>query len=77
MERNSTFLEILGKRVRFLRKQKGLSILDLATEANINRNYLCDLEKGRRNPTVLILNQICGALNIPLSYLFEGIDVIV
>ncbi|MCD8195363.1 MAG: helix-turn-helix domain-containing protein [Coprobacillus sp.] len=77
MERNSTFLEILGKRVRFLRKQKGLSILDLSIEAGINRNYLCDLEKGRRNPTVLILNQICGALNISLSYLFEGIDVIV
>ncbi len=77
MEKNDTFLDILGKRIRFLRKQQGLSILELSVLADINRNYLCDLEKGRRNPTVLILNKICGALNISLSFLFEGIDVIV
>ena len=40
--------EQLGMRISYLRKQRGLSQLDLACEANINRNYLCDLEKGKR-----------------------------
>ena len=63
----------LGARIRYLRQQKGFSIEDLALEAEINRNYLCDLERGTRNPTVVILNKIAKALDINLSTLFEGI----
>ena len=35
----------LGARIRYLRTQKNLTIEDLALEAEINRNYLCDLER--------------------------------
>ena len=48
----------LGARIRYLRQQKGLSIEDLALEADINRNYLGDLERGSRNPTLIILNKM-------------------
>ena len=64
----------LGMRIRYLRKAKKMSQLDLALEADINRNYLSDLEKGRRNPTILILNKIAIALNIDLATLFKGIQ---
>lgn len=63
----------LGARIRYLRQQKGLSIEDLALEADINRNYLGDLERGMRNPTLIILNKIAKALDIDLTTLFEGI----
>ena len=63
----------LGARIRYLRQQKNWSMEDLALEAEINRNYLCDLERGTRNPTVLVLNKIAKALDINLSTLFEGI----
>ena len=63
----------LGARIRYLRQQKNWTIEDLALEAGINRNYLCDLERGSRNPTVNILNKIAKALDINLSTLFEGI----
>ena len=63
----------LGYRIRYLRTQKGLSIEALALEAEINRNYLGDLERGTRNPTVVILNKIAKALEVDLSTLFEGI----
>ena len=63
----------LGARIRYLRQQKNWSLEDLALEAGINRNYLCDLERGMRNPTVVILNKIAKALDINLSTLFEGI----
>lgn len=63
----------LGKRIVHLRKLKKLSSLDLAFEAEINKNYLSDLENGRRNPSLKILRKICIALEIDLSTLFEGI----
>ena len=63
----------LGYRIRYLRTQKGLSIEALALEAEINRNYLGDLERGVRNPTLVILNKIAKALEVDLSVLFEGI----
>ena len=53
----------LGKRITYLRKKKGLSSLQLAINADINKNYLNDLENGRRNPS----------LDIDLSELFIGI----
>ena len=64
----------LGKRIRYLRKEKKWSQLDLALESNVNRNYISDLEKGRRNPTILVLEKIAIALNIDLATLFKGIQ---
>ena len=64
----------LGYRIRYLRQNKGLSIEALALEAEINRNYLGDLERGMRNPTVVVLNKIAKALDVDLSTLFEGIN---
>ena len=63
----------LGARIRYLRTQKNMTIEDLALEAEINRNYLSDLERGTRNPTVVVLNKIAKALDINLSTLFEVI----
>ena len=63
----------LGYRIRFLRQEKNWSIEELALEAGINRNYLGDLERGVRNPTLLVLNKIAIALGVDLSVLFEGI----
>lgn len=65
----------LGKRIRYLRNNKKMSIEDLALEAGINPNYLSDLERGERNPTVKVLARIAIALEITLSELFRGIDV--
>ncbi|MGP1413882.1 MAG: helix-turn-helix domain-containing protein [Bacillales bacterium] len=63
----------LGLRIRFLRKEKKYSIEDLALECNINTNYLSDLERGKRNPTLKVLYKICNGLNINLEELMRGI----
>lgn len=64
----------LGMRIRYLRKQKGLSIEDLALESNVNKNYLSDVERGMRNPTVVVVERIASALEVDLSTLFKGIQ---
>ena len=64
----------LGMRIKYLRGQKKWSQEDLALEAGINKNYLSDLERGTRNPTVKALEKIANALGINLSELFKGIQ---
>ena len=64
----------LGMRIRYLRRQMRMSQLDLAYESEVNKNYLSDLERGKRNPSVLILDRIAKALNIDLATLFKGIQ---
>lgn len=63
----------LGLRIKYLRGLKKLSQEDLALEAEINKNYISDLERGTRNPTIKILEKIAVALGISLSELFKGI----
>ena len=63
----------LGMRIKYLRTLKRWSQEDLALEAEVNKNYLSDLERGMRNPTVKVLEKIAQALSISLEELFKGI----
>lgn len=63
----------LGMRIRYLRTNKKMSQEDLALEAEVNKNYLSDLERGNRNPTLKILDKIAKALDVDLSTLMKGI----
>ena len=64
----------LGMRIRYLRKQKGLSQEDLALDSGVNKNYLSDLERGERNPTIVVLEKIATSLGVTLSTLLKGIQ---
>ena len=64
----------LGMRIKYLRSLKKWSQEDLALEAGINKNYLSDLERGSRNPTVKVMEKIANALGITISELFKGIE---
>ena len=63
----------LGMRIKYLRTLKHWSQEDLALEADVNKNYLSDLERGMRTPTVKVLEKIAQALSISLEELFKGI----
>lgn len=63
----------LGKRIQYLRSNRKMSQEDLALECEINKNYLSDLERGCRNPTVKVLAKIARGLGISLSELFKGV----
>ena len=69
-------IDQLGMRIKFLRSERRWSQEDLALEANVNKNYICDLENGRRNPSLEILEKIAVAFGISLSELFKGIESI-
>lgn len=68
--------QALGLKVRELRKKRRWSIVELSLRAEINRNYLGDLENGRRNPTVEILGRLAKAFNMSISELTFGLELI-
>ena len=63
--------EDVGNRIRYLRKQKGLSQEKLALKAGMDRTYLAGVETGKRNATLTSLEKIGIALEIPLKDLFD------
>ena len=69
-----TINDFFGERVREARKAKGWSIEYLSFESGVNKNYISDLERGKRNPTLMILSRISKALNCDLSTLLQGIQ---
>jgi len=54
-----------GKKVRLLRKEKGLSQEALADLSGIDRSYMGHIERGSQNITLLKLHQIAEALEVP------------
>lgn len=61
-----------GKRVRVLRQAKGLTQEALALDAEIDLTYLGGIERGRRNPTLLVIVGIARALDVPPQSLFDA-----
>lgn len=60
----------IGEKIKTLRKQNGLTQVNLAEKANISRSYLADIERDRYNASVDVLKLIAAALNVPLSMIF-------
>ena len=63
----------VGINVRKFRKELGLSQEGLAFTAELHRTYISGVERGVRNPTVLVLEQIAKALKVPASRLLDEI----
>ena len=63
----------LGKRVRALREQRGISQETLADLAEIHRNYISQIEGGKRNLSFFNVVKIARALKVTPSKLIDPI----
>lgn len=63
--------EALGKRIKFLRNQAGISQEELADRAEIDRTYITSVECGKRNISIVNIDKIAKALGVTLSKLFD------
>lgn len=68
MEKNKD-LVILGKQLRLQRVKNGLTQVELASKAALDRNYVGMIERGERNPSYLSLLKIAKVLNITVGEL--------
>ncbi len=65
------FLQNLGKKVAFHRKDKGLSQNDLCAMINMEKPNLSAIENGRQNVTSLTLKKIADSLDIEVFLFFS------
>lgn len=69
MNRNEPPIAQIATMLIAQRKQFGLSIAEVARQANIAKSTLSQLENGTGNPSLETLWSICCVLNIPVSRL--------
>ncbi|MEV4128124.1 helix-turn-helix transcriptional regulator [Nocardia sp. NPDC049707] len=60
----------VGGNIARIRKQRGLTQHQLATLANVGRDYLAHVENGRKSPTAVWLGSVANALGVDVSILY-------
>ena len=62
----------VGQRIKELRKELNLSQEALALKSEVDRTYMTDVENGRRNVSIEILQKIIAALEISFTEFFTS-----
>ena len=61
----------LGLNLKRLREEQGFSQESFADHCGLHRTYISGIERGVRNPTVVILDKIARGLKVPAGQLLE------
>jgi len=64
--------QALGRRVRRLREQRGFSQAELALRSQISTQYLGEIERGRRDPSLSVAARLATSLDSSLDFLALG-----
>lgn len=64
--------EEIGKKIKILRKTRGLTQEQLAEKVNVKRATISNYEIGRRSPHIKELEDISEALGVNLEYFGFG-----
>ena len=65
---------VVGRNIRRLRRERGLSQEDLADEIGVHRTYMGGVERGERNLTLRSLERLAERLGVSALSLLEDTD---
>ena len=68
---NTKIHKKFGERLKFLRKDKGLTQERLAEKVNVHPTYIGKIEGGKSNPSLLMIYKIAKALDVQISEIFN------
>jgi len=57
-------MEEIGQKIRALRKERGLTIKDLAQAVRCSPSFISQVERGKASPSIATLKQIASALKV-------------
>lgn len=66
-------METIGERVRFIRKQEGLTLEKFGARIGISNPSVSTIESGKSNPSAQTVKSICREFNINEEWLRFGI----
>ncbi len=64
-------MQDLGKRLKTLRNERGLTLAQLGQQVSLSASYLSQIERGIAMPSLSKLTSIASALNVGVGYFFE------
>jgi transcriptional regulator with XRE-family HTH domain len=64
-------LQNLGKRLRALRNERELTLVQLGQQVSLSASYLSQIERGVTMPSLARLTAIASALDVEVRYFFE------
>jgi len=59
---------VLGKKIRHLRRERGMSLKDVAARTGLTSSFLSQVERDLADPSITSLRKIAEALEIPIFY---------
>jgi DNA-binding XRE family transcriptional regulator len=69
-ELNNDLERLFGERIKLLRISVSMSQEELSFRSGLHRNYISDVERGRRNISLKALNKLAKGLGITMRDLF-------
>jgi len=61
----------IGWNLRRLRSERDITQENFATDSGFDRGYISGVERGVRNPSVVVVARIADALSVDVSELFD------
>ena len=65
------YLRKLGKRIRKIRIEKGISTYQLSYDSDVSRSQIASIEKGAINTSICTLKALCDAMDMELKELVD------
>jgi transcriptional regulator with XRE-family HTH domain len=66
--------EDLGRRVRRIRLERGLTLKEVEAKAGISATHVSEVERGKTSPTIGVLARLAGALDVDPAFLIDVPD---
>ena len=70
----ANLIDGLGARLRTLRKERRMTVKDLADNSGVSIGMISQIERNLSSPSIRVLERIRQAMNIPLMALLEGAE---
>jgi transcriptional regulator with XRE-family HTH domain len=67
-------LQFVVRQIKKLRIQQGISQIELSVKADLSQSFLANLEKGKKQPSVLTIIRIAEALDVSPQEFFPPTD---
>jgi len=70
----STAKKIFGKKIKAIRKSREMTQERLAELSGLSLQYIGEIERGTRNPSLTSMESLAKALDLPIAELFNMDD---
>ena len=69
---NASSMVVIGKNLRALRKARGLSIFNIASDLKMSAHHLGNIEWGAANPSLKTLDKLAAYYGVSTRSLFDA-----